>query len=173
MLRDAISASGGREVKNTGDGLMVAFSSASAAVGCAVAMQQRFERRYRRAEQALHIRIGVGAGESTVKDGDYFGMPSIQAARLCDRGAVGRDSRFVVDPPAGGPRERGVFESVGEVELKGFPDPVEAFAVLWEPLAEEAGAASRWPCPRCCGRCRRWRMWGERGSGLRSRRQWC
>ena len=46
-------------------------------------MQQLFERRYRDAEQGLHVRIGLGAGESTVKDGDYFGMPSIEAARLC------------------------------------------------------------------------------------------
>ena len=34
LLREAIDASGGREFKNTGDGLMVAFASASAAVGC-------------------------------------------------------------------------------------------------------------------------------------------
>src|SRR5207245_1165060 len=79
----ATASCGGREVKNTGDGLMVAFSSASAAVECGVAMQQLFERRYRDAEQALHVRIGLAAGESTVKDGDYFGAPSIEAARLC------------------------------------------------------------------------------------------
>ena len=83
LLRDAIVSSGGHEVKTTGDGLMVAFSSASGAVECAVAMQQLFERRYRDAEQGLHVRIGVAAGESTVKDGDYFGMPSVEAARLC------------------------------------------------------------------------------------------
>ena len=71
---------------------MVAFSSASAAVRCAVAMQQLFERRYRQAEQGLHVRIGLGAGESTVKDGDYFGMPSIEAARLCAQAPCGRDS---------------------------------------------------------------------------------
>src|SRR3954469_4099207 len=45
LLRDAIDASGGREFKNTGDGLFVAFSSASAAVSCAVLTQQLFERR--------------------------------------------------------------------------------------------------------------------------------
>ena len=27
--------------------------------------------------------IGMGAGESTVTDDDFFGMPSIEAARLC------------------------------------------------------------------------------------------
>jgi class 3 adenylate cyclase len=85
LLREVIASCGGREVKSTGDGLMVAFSSASGAIGCAVLMQQMVERRYRRAEQQLHIRIGLGAGEATVKDGDYFGMPSIEAARLCDR----------------------------------------------------------------------------------------
>jgi class 3 adenylate cyclase len=47
LLRDAIAPSRGTEVKNTGDGLMVAFPSASEAVKCAVAMQQLFERRYR------------------------------------------------------------------------------------------------------------------------------
>jgi len=83
VLREAIGTSGGREFKDTGDGLMVAFNSASAAVACAVSMQQLIERRYRRSEQRLQVRIGVSAGESTVKDGNYFGLPSIEAARLC------------------------------------------------------------------------------------------
>src|SRR3954451_22375540 len=73
LLREAIAASGGNEVKGTGDGLMVAFSSASAAVGCAELTQQLFERRYRGAEQQLHVRIGLGTGESVIEDGDYYG----------------------------------------------------------------------------------------------------
>ena len=72
VLREAIGASGGHEFRNTGDGLMVAFNSASAAVQCAVSMQQLFERRYRRAEQKLQVRIGLGAGESTVQDGELL-----------------------------------------------------------------------------------------------------
>src|SRR6202035_3292122 len=40
------------------------------------------------------------------------------------------------------------FSSAGELGLKGFPDPVEAFSVSWAPLAEEAGEPSgRWPLP--------------------------
>jgi class 3 adenylate cyclase len=147
LLRDAIVSSGGREVKNTGDGLMVAFSSASAAVECAVSMQQRFERRYRRAAQGLHVRIGLGGGESTVKDGDYFGMPSIEAARLC---AQAPTDGILVSSWVHHLAQRceGIeFTSAGELELKGFPDPVEAFAVSWAPLAEESGGASRWPLP--------------------------
>jgi len=70
LLREAIEPWGGKEFKNTGDGLMVAFTSASAAVKCAVLTQQLFERRYRGAEQQLHVRVGLGTGECTIKDGD-------------------------------------------------------------------------------------------------------
>ena len=150
LLRDALASSSGREVKNTGDGLMVAFASASAAVECAVSMQQLFERRYRGADQTLHVRIGLGAGESTVRDGDYFGMPSIEAARLCAEAPT--DGILVsagVKMFAG--RCEGVeFRSAGHLQLKGFPDPVEAFSVSWAPLSEEAreaGELGRWPLP--------------------------
>ncbi len=148
LLRDAVAACGGQEVKNTGDGLMVAFGSASAAVRCSVSIHQRLERRYRDAEQKLHVRIGIGAGESTVKDGDYFGMPSIEAARLCAQAST--DGILVsgtVKMLAG--RIEGVqMQSAGELELKGFPEPMAAFTVAWAPLDEETGAAaSRWPLP--------------------------
>jgi class 3 adenylate cyclase len=43
ILRQAITEAGGTEVKNLGDGLMVVFPSTSAALGCAVAMQQGVE----------------------------------------------------------------------------------------------------------------------------------
>ncbi len=147
LLRQAITSSGGEEVKNLGDGLMVAFGSASAAVTCAVAMQQLFVRRYGDAEQGLHVRIGVGAGESTVKDGDYFGMPTVEAARLCAQApADGILISALVKTLAG--RCEGVeFESAGMFELKGFPEPVEAFSVSWAPLGEEASGAGGWPLP--------------------------
>ena len=45
ILRQAIAEASGTEVKNLGDGLMVMFASASAALACAVAMQQSVERR--------------------------------------------------------------------------------------------------------------------------------
>jgi class 3 adenylate cyclase len=147
LLRQAIVSSGGQEVKNLGDGLMVAFGSASGAVSCAVAMQQLFERRYGQAEQGLHVRVGVGAGESTVKDGDYFGMPTVEAARLCAQApADGILISTLVKTLAG--RCEGVdFQSAGLLELKGIPEPVEAFSVSWAPLDEEASVTGRWPLP--------------------------
>jgi class 3 adenylate cyclase len=147
LLRQAIASTGGQEVKNLGDGLMVAFGSASGAVSCAVAMQQLFERRYGQAEQGLHVRIGLGAGESTVKDGDYFGMPTVEAARLCAQApADGILISALVKTLAG--RCEGVeFVSTGLLELKGLPEPAEAFSVSWAPLGEEASVAGGWPLP--------------------------
>ena len=55
MLRDALGRHGGREVKTTGDGLMVVFPSAVEAVRCAVAMQ--------RGATDQPMRIGIDAGE--------------------------------------------------------------------------------------------------------------
>jgi class 3 adenylate cyclase len=90
VLRDAVEAAGGREVKNTGDGLMIVFHGVGDALACAVSIQQRMERRNRRADQELAIRIGIAMGDATAEDGDYFGMPVVEAARLCDRAAGGQ-----------------------------------------------------------------------------------
>ena len=48
LLRGAVQAAGGVEVKNLGDGLLVVFSSPSRALACAVGMQQAIARHNRR-----------------------------------------------------------------------------------------------------------------------------
>jgi class 3 adenylate cyclase/tetratricopeptide (TPR) repeat protein len=138
MLREAIGETGGAEVKNTGDGLMVAFRSASAAVDCAIAMQQRMTRRNRSSREPLHVRVGVGLGDATVEDGDYFGMPSIEAARLCDKASA--DGILVTDMVRLMARRAGeVFTPVGQLSLKGIPEPVSAFEVHWERTEARGG----------------------------------
>ena len=83
ILRQAVAEAGGTEVKNLGDGLMVVFGTASAALSCAVAMQQGIERDNRAREHAVGLRVGLSVGEVTREDDDYFGDPVIEAARLC------------------------------------------------------------------------------------------
>ena len=135
LLRDSLGEAGGREVKNTGDGLMVAFESAAAAVSCAVLMQQRVERRNRSAPEPLLIKVGVSAGDVSTAEDDVFGMPVIEAARLCDRCAAEQilANQLVAHLASG----RGhAFASVGAVELKGLAEPLEVVEVVWEPLTE-------------------------------------
>jgi len=145
LLRTAVKESGGREVKNTGDGLMVAFDSASQAVSCAVGVQQGFERHNRSAEEQLLIKIGISLGDATASDGDYFGIPVIEAARLCDRAQGGQIlAKEIVAHLAGG-RQESSFKSVGTLELKGLPEALSTVEVSWEPLGEQGPSL---PLPR-------------------------
>ena len=74
LLREGIRHHAGTEVKNLGDGLMVAFGAASDAVACAVAMQQAVGRHNRhQAGEPLAMRVGVAVGEATHEESDYFG----------------------------------------------------------------------------------------------------
>jgi class 3 adenylate cyclase len=137
LLRAAIGQNEGREVKNTGDGLIAAFSSASHAVACAVDVQQRCERRNRSAEERLLIKVGLSLGDATSSDGDYFGMPVIEAARLCACARGGQILATEVVAHLAGARQGGSFKSVGELELKGISEAVRTVEVGWEPLGEE------------------------------------
>lgn len=94
LLRDAIADCGGKEVKNTGDGLMIAFTSASAAVKCAVAMQQLFERRYRNSEQGMHVRIGLGAGGVNRQGRGLLRNALDRGGSAVRAGALGRHPRL-------------------------------------------------------------------------------
>ncbi len=64
LLRQAIAESGGVEVKGLGDGVMVVFRSTSAALSCAVAMQQAVHRDNVGARHQLGLRIGLSGGEA-------------------------------------------------------------------------------------------------------------
>lgn len=64
LLREAIAATGGHEVKNLGDGLMVAFDAVTSALSCSVSMQQVLEARNRNSEEPLLVRIGMSSGEA-------------------------------------------------------------------------------------------------------------
>ena len=133
-LRDAIVESGGTEVKNLGDGIMVAFSASSTALTCAVAMQQAVELQNRSDQHELGLRVGISGGEVTREAEDFFGDPVIEAARLCAKAEGGQilASQFV--QLMAGRRCPHVFRLVGELELKGLFEPVDTVEVAWEPL---------------------------------------
>ena len=63
VLREAAAMHGGEEVKNLGDGLMVAFVSAVDAVACAITIQQAVQRAGASGELAFAVRIGLNVGD--------------------------------------------------------------------------------------------------------------
>ncbi len=146
-LRRAIAASGGTEVKNLGDGLMVVFPIASAALSCAVAMQQAVERDNAGAQRPLGLRIGLSGGEVARDADDYFGDPVIEAARLCTKAEGGQILAADAVRVIAGRRTPHSFSSLGELELKGLPEPIKTLEVGWEPLGEVGAAANTVPLP--------------------------
>ena len=145
ILRQAIAEAGGTEVKNLGDGLMVVFASASAALACGVVMQQGVERDNRGREHSVGLRVGLSGGEVTREDGDYFGDPVVEAARLCATCESGQVLAADVVRAMAGRRSRHECRPIGGLVLKGLPDPVETVEVLWEPLG---GGRYRYPPSR-------------------------
>ena len=137
LLRQAITESGGTEVKNLGDGMMVVFRAASAALGCAVAMQQGVEQDNRGSESPVGLRVGLSGGEVSREDDDYFGDPVVEAARLCARCESGQVLASGWLRLTAGRRNRHECRSLGELTLKGLPDPVETVEVVWEPLGDD------------------------------------
>ncbi len=133
LLRGALERTAGREVKNLGDGLMVVFDSAAQSLACAVEMQQALHARNRRAEERLGVRIGVSLGDATAEDGDYFGEPVVESARLCAHAEAGQIVVNDLVHRIGGARDRHSFESLGGLQLKGISEPVQALELLWEP----------------------------------------
>lgn len=145
ILRQAIAAAGGTEVKNLGDGLMVAFGSASAALSAAVAMQQGVERDNRDREQAVGLRVGLSGGEVSKEDDDYFGDPVVEAARLCATCESGQVLAADVVRLMAGRRSQHEYNPLGPLALKGLPEPVDTVEVRWEPL--DSATANAVPLP--------------------------
>jgi adenylate cyclase len=104
MLVDGVgTALGGRLVKLLGDGAMLAFSDAAAAVRCSLELIERV------GDVGLPpIHVGIDTGAVVRRDGDYFGSVVNIASRVADRA---------------GPREVLVTEAVvaacrGEQDLR-------------------------------------------------------
>ena len=127
VVRAALAAHDGEEVKHTGDGIMASFGSAVSAVQAALQIQRDL------AGGEIRVRIGLNAGEPIAEDHDYFGTAVQLAARICDRSDPGQVlvSNVVRELCAG---ETLTFADQGETTLKGFPEPVRLYAV--EPPAE-------------------------------------
>jgi class 3 adenylate cyclase len=132
IVRDALSARGGREVKHTGDGIMASFVSTAAAVRCAIQIQRELEKHAQaNPERALKVRVGAAAGEPVEQHDDLFGSTVQLASRLCAHAQP--EQILVSNAIAELCLGKGLqFEDLGEVTLKGFGYPVRAHAAAWK-----------------------------------------
>ena len=131
-LRSAISAYGGREIRPAGDGLMIAFSSAVAAVRCAVDMQ----RATAASTDGRQLSIGLDAGEPLPDGEDLYGRPVIIASRLCDTAAAGEILATDIVCQITDPRLDVAIKPIGALRLRGITDRVSAAQIAWRETAD-------------------------------------
>ncbi len=145
VIEPGLSCHDGRLIKTTGDGALAEFASPSAAVRCAVEIQEGIAS----GRSSLKLRIGVNLGEVIVgADGDLFGDGINIAVRLegvADPGGILISEKVYSEVE--GKLEVG-FEDRGDQQLKNISKPVRAFAVragAHSPLSDRLSAAPSLP----------------------------
>jgi class 3 adenylate cyclase len=131
IIRGALHARGGNEVKHTGDGIMASFISPKRAVECAIDVQRQFAVHNENQDHIpIRVRIGLSAGEPVEENRDLFGACVQLAARACAHAQAGQIlvARTVHDLCLGKGFQ---FADIGDVPLKGFDEPVRLYEVNW------------------------------------------
>ncbi|MBI1886293.1 MAG: adenylate/guanylate cyclase domain-containing protein [Chloroflexi bacterium] len=132
VVREALRAHGGSEIKHTGDGVMASFPSASRALECAIAIQRALAgHNEAHPDSPVRVRVGLNAGEPVAEEADLFGTAVQLAARVCERAQPGEIlvSDVVRQLAAG---KGFLFSDRGDVVLRGFEDPARLYEVRWE-----------------------------------------
>jgi class 3 adenylate cyclase/ketosteroid isomerase-like protein len=137
IIREQVAAHDGFEVKEVGDGFMLAFQSARRALQCAIAVQRAFAQHNESAEEPIRVRMGLHAGE-VIKEADpdgqadFFGRHVILASRVANEAQGGQilvSSLLKELTESAGDIQ---FGEGREVELKGLAGSHRVFAVVWE-----------------------------------------
>jgi adenylate cyclase len=109
-------------VKTIGDEVMVVSPDAASLTEWAVAFLGRFPER-------PQPRVGIHCGEAVYRDGDYFGGQVNLAHRVVSRAQAGELLATDRVIEAIEDRDGLEFEPIGEVSLKGFPEPTALYVV--------------------------------------------
>jgi len=133
IVRRHTARCGGTEVKAQGDGFMLSFPSARAAIDATVSVQRALATLARsRPADAVRVRVGVHTGEAIRNEGgDLFGRHVILAARVA--GAADGGEILVSSLVRELVESRGdlTFGEPREVGLKGFSTPQTVHPVIW------------------------------------------
>ena len=129
VVDPALAEHGGRIVKTTGDGILVEFASAVAAVTCAISVQSKMAKRNQGTAVKINFRIGINVGDIIIDGDDILGDGVNLAARVegeCEPGGVYL-SGSAFDQVRG--KVSFQFDDLGEKSLKNIDRLVRLYAV--------------------------------------------
>ena len=131
IVRALVGSHDGNVVKSQGDGFMLAFSSAHAALRCAIEIERTFGDRSRSAEP-LKVRIGIHSGFVITDADDFYGRNVVLAARIADTAGGGEIllSAAVKQYTESDPSFD--FEHRGNFRFKGLHGEFAVYALLWQ-----------------------------------------
>jgi class 3 adenylate cyclase len=134
IVRALTGSHDGTVVKSQGDGFMLAFGSAHAAVRCAIEMERTFGDQSRSSEP-IKVRIGVHSGFVISEADDFYGRNVVLAARIADsaRGGEILVSAAVKQYTETDPSLE--FERRGDFRFKGLHGEFAVYALLWQAAA--------------------------------------
>lgn len=128
-LRALFAAHHGEEINTSGDGFLVAFDDADAALRCAVEIQRSLRRHRGEAGFSPKVRIGIHAGSVVEVDGDLVGHEVHLASRV---GSAAAGDEILVTADTAELAGRGlVFGEPVEVDAKGIVEPVRVRSLQW------------------------------------------
>lgn len=131
LALEQMAKHGGTVIKDTGDGLMVAFRSARRAVACARDFQCAIAQRNRdQPDRAVRLRIGLHTGEVLAENGDLRGETVIVTKRIEE--ATPPSGIFASETVHGVlGTTRAELEDRGDFELKGITTPWHLYEIPW------------------------------------------
>jgi DNA-binding NarL/FixJ family response regulator len=139
LLSASIAEHGGTLVKALGDGHLLAFASARAALRCAIDIQRALPLD---SAPDLRVRMGMHTGEPAVREDDLHGRTVVKASRIAGLARGGEILvSSVVRELAEADEDLGAelwFEEGREVELRGLRGRHLIMAARWDPVARGA-----------------------------------
>ena len=128
IIRNQLKKYSGRELQNLGDGFMLSFESASAAIKCSCDIQQEISRNI----ASIKVRMGINTGEVVRREGRHpFGQAVVIASRITSK-AKGEQilvSDITRQLTSGG---RFPFLEKGRFKPKGFSRSIKLHEVFWK-----------------------------------------
>ena len=123
---------GGTVVKGSGDGYMLAFSSARRALACSIAIQRAIAETFDDPGSPIRVRIGVHTGDVLAHADDFYGTAVNQAARVASAAEGGQIlTSGLVRALVEGDHDLS-FRDGPEVELKGLSGTHRLHELAWE-----------------------------------------